>query len=73
MFQGCAAGFYHSNTGGYLEECVPCECNGRADTCDPHTGHCIVSNALNVLCILNCIVSNARMYCATIVSNNNNI
>lgn len=25
----------------YRRVCVPCECNGRADTCDPNTGHCL--------------------------------
>uniref|UniRef100_A0A5K3FHX5 Laminin subunit alpha-1 n=1 Tax=Mesocestoides corti TaxID=53468 RepID=A0A5K3FHX5_MESCO len=24
----------------YKRVCVPCDCNGRSDTCDPHTGHC---------------------------------
>ncbi len=27
----------------YRRVCVPCDCNGRADSCDPHTGHCLVS------------------------------
>ncbi|VDM31174.1 unnamed protein product [Hydatigera taeniaeformis] len=25
----------------YRRSCVPCNCNGRADTCDPNTGHCL--------------------------------
>lgn len=27
----------------YRRVCVPCDCNGRADSCDPNTGHCLVS------------------------------
>ena len=29
--------------GPYLGVCIPCQCNGRADRCDPVTGKCIVS------------------------------
>ena len=41
--QRCAPGYYRARTGPYLGVCVPCQCNGRADTCDPQTGECIVS------------------------------
>lgn len=36
----CAAGYYRSATGPYLGFCVPCQCNGHADTCDVVTGKC---------------------------------
>ena len=29
--------WFQTNNG----QCVPCECNGRADTCDPTTGWCV--------------------------------
>ncbi|VUZ56348.1 unnamed protein product [Hymenolepis diminuta] len=25
----------------FRRACVPCDCNGRADTCDPNNGHCL--------------------------------
>jgi len=39
----CAEGYYRSKEGPYLGTCVPCECNNRADTCDPISGACVVS------------------------------
>lgn len=40
----CADGFYRSSSGPYLGSCVPCQCNGKAERCDPDTGVCLVSN-----------------------------
>jgi len=40
----CADGYYRSKEGPYLGTCVPCQCNNRADTCDAHSGACLVSN-----------------------------
>ncbi|GFT48977.1 laminin subunit alpha [Nephila pilipes] len=37
----CAPGYYRSKTGPYLGYCVPCQCNGHAQTCDVNTGKCI--------------------------------
>ncbi|XP_046390071.1 laminin subunit alpha-like [Ischnura elegans] len=37
----CSPGYYHSSFGKYGGDCIPCECNGHADTCDPHTGVCV--------------------------------
>lgn len=39
----CAPGFYRAQTGPFGGYCVPCQCNGHADTCDVVTGKCIVS------------------------------
>ncbi|ESO88858.1 hypothetical protein LOTGIDRAFT_125410, partial [Lottia gigantea] len=36
----CAAGFYRVNRGRYLGECVPCNCNGHSNDCDPLSGVC---------------------------------
>ncbi|KAG8193252.1 hypothetical protein JTE90_005598 [Oedothorax gibbosus] len=36
----CAPGYYRSR-GPYLGYCVPCQCNGHAQTCDVNTGECI--------------------------------
>ena len=40
----CAEGFYRSSSGPYLGSCVPCQCNGKAERCDPDTGECLVSS-----------------------------
>ncbi|KAG8228153.1 hypothetical protein J437_LFUL002807 [Ladona fulva] len=37
----CAPGYYRSKVGTYGGFCVPCQCNGHADTCDPVTGVCL--------------------------------
>jgi len=47
----CAEGYYRSKEGPYLGTCVPCQCNNRADTCDPDSGACVVSIA-RLLCYL---------------------
>jgi laminin alpha 3/5 len=47
----CINGYYRSKTGPYLGVCVPCQCNNKADKCDPDTGECVVSDASsNLLC-----------------------
>ena len=38
--EDCAPGFTRSSAGLYLGLCVPCNCFGAADTCDPDTGAC---------------------------------
>ncbi|KAM9349369.1 laminin subunit alpha-3-like [Symphorus nematophorus] len=37
----CAPGFYRDNSGPFLGNCVPCECNGLANECDQKTGKCL--------------------------------
>ncbi|CAL4059747.1 unnamed protein product, partial [Meganyctiphanes norvegica] len=39
--EDCADGFFRAKTGPYGGFCIPCQCNGHADTCDPITGKCI--------------------------------
>lgn len=40
--ESCAPGFRHSPSfGGPFMPCIPCDCNGHADICDPETGRCI--------------------------------
>lgn len=36
----CAPGFYRTSTGPGLGFCVPCQCNGHSNECDPVTGKC---------------------------------
>uniref|UniRef100_T1KN70 Laminin EGF-like domain-containing protein n=1 Tax=Tetranychus urticae TaxID=32264 RepID=T1KN70_TETUR len=36
----CASGYYRVPTGPYLGSCIPCECNGHSNECDPLTGKC---------------------------------
>ncbi|CBY38048.1 unnamed protein product, partial [Oikopleura dioica] len=36
----CSDGYYRGK-GLYLGQCIPCECNGNAQTCNKHTGACI--------------------------------
>ncbi|ALC44510.1 LanA [Drosophila busckii] len=38
--EDCAPGYYRQKNGPYGGYCVPCECNGHADTCDCATGIC---------------------------------
>ncbi|XP_058121122.1 laminin subunit alpha [Anopheles ziemanni] len=38
--EDCAPGYYRDPNGPYLGYCIPCECNGHADTCDCITGVC---------------------------------
>ena len=40
LCEGCVPGFFLSATTG---DCEPCQCNGRALTCTPDNGTCIVS------------------------------
>ena len=37
--QFCQQGFHHNN-GGPFASCVPCSCNGHADSCDKESGKC---------------------------------
>lgn len=40
--ESCAPGFRHSPSfGGPFMPCIPCDCNGHSDICDPETGRCI--------------------------------
>ncbi|GAB6025535.1 hypothetical protein CHUAL_011266 [Chamberlinius hualienensis] len=39
--ESCAPGYYRAPTGPFGGYCVPCQCNGHADTCDSVTGVCI--------------------------------
>ncbi|XP_026292152.1 laminin subunit alpha [Frankliniella occidentalis] len=39
--EDCASGYYRSQTGPYGGYCVPCQCNGHSDVCDPVTGICM--------------------------------
>ena len=47
--QECAPGYYRQKTGPYLGVCLQCQCHGRADTCNPETGECVVSTFLTVV------------------------
>ncbi|XP_060518138.1 basement membrane-specific heparan sulfate proteoglycan core protein isoform X3 [Cylas formicarius] len=38
--EDCAYGYTRSGDGIYLELCVPCECNGYSNDCDPEIGVC---------------------------------
>lgn len=42
--QDCAPGFTRVQAGGYLGQCVACNCNGHSNDCDPITGQCLVGN-----------------------------
>ena len=39
--ESCEAGFFRIKSTPYLGTCVPCQCNGHADSCDPLTGACL--------------------------------
>ena len=38
--EDCAPGHFRAHTGPYGGYCVPCQCHGHSDTCDPITGKC---------------------------------
>lgn len=40
FFQDCSPGYYRDPTGPYGGYCLPCQCNGHAETCDCNTGIC---------------------------------
>lgn len=40
--ESCAEGFYRDPKGPYGGYCLPCQCNGHAETCDCNTGICKV-------------------------------
>ncbi|CAG0878724.1 unnamed protein product [Darwinula stevensoni] len=37
----CAPGYYRAQTGPFGGFCVPCQCNGHSNECDPLTGKCL--------------------------------
>lgn len=41
--EACADGYYRDPNGPYGGYCLPCQCNGHADTCDCNTGICHVN------------------------------
>lgn len=45
--EDCAPGYYRTQAGPYGGYCVPCQCNGHSDVCDPVTGICMVSLLLS--------------------------
>lgn len=47
--EDCAAGYYRDPNGPYGGYCIPCNCNGHADTCDCNTGVCNVSVLTNTI------------------------
>lgn len=53
--EDCAPGYYRDKTGPFGGYCVPCQCNGHADTCDCNTGICDVSIIIRYFKILYCI------------------
>ena len=38
--QYCVPGYHHENNQGPFDRCIPCQCNGHADTCDVESGKC---------------------------------
>ena len=36
----CINGYHHEKNGGPFARCIPCNCNGHADICDPESGEC---------------------------------
>ena len=38
-------GYTRGEGGLYLGSCVPCDCNGLSQECDPETGTCLVRPA----------------------------
>lgn len=46
--QDCAEGYHRISEGPFLGHCVPCNCYGHADTCDPETGQCIVCDVAKI-------------------------
>ncbi|XP_015786767.1 laminin subunit gamma-1-like [Tetranychus urticae] len=43
--ESCKTGYRHDPpSGGSFAICLPCQCNGYADFCDPYTGKCMCTN-----------------------------
>jgi len=38
--EDCSSGYFRAKAGPYLGYCVPCQCHGHSDSCDPVTGLC---------------------------------
>ena len=38
--EDCAPGYFRAQTGPFGGFCVPCQCHGHSDSCDPVTGKC---------------------------------
>ena len=49
--EDCAPGYYRSSTGPYGGYCVPCQCNGHSDVCDPISGICMVCFVLHKISV----------------------
>jgi laminin alpha 3/5 len=43
----CASGHYRTQTGPYGGYCVPCQCNGHTNECDPVSGKCLVQQNIS--------------------------
>lgn len=41
--EDCNIGYTRSLSGVHLGTCLPCDCNGHSEECDPDTGYCTVS------------------------------
>ena len=46
LLQRCARGYHRVNVAGhpFFGECIPCNCHGHTEDCDPDTGKCSVSS-----------------------------
>ncbi|XP_069364956.1 basement membrane-specific heparan sulfate proteoglycan core protein isoform X5 [Maniola hyperantus] len=42
--EDCAPGYTRSLSGLYLRNCVPCDCNGHSNKCNPESGECVNCN-----------------------------
>ena len=42
--EDCAVGYTRSLSGIHLGTCIPCECSGHSEECDPEDGICTVSS-----------------------------
>ena len=45
FLQRCARGYHRINVAGhpFFGQCIPCNCHGHTEDCDPDTGLCLVS------------------------------
>ncbi len=55
-YQACDRGFHRIDSGlSYVGDCVPCQCNGHSNDCDPETGVCrvrgyVYTESLQIAC-----------------------